>query len=88
MSNAFDFVMIEHAAWLPSGSGHRRVFGLPDGGRYLFTASSGELTLHLLTTGSSSEPMLDTFTMSNGVLNEVPELAVALKSLGTVVRFP
>jgi DNA-3-methyladenine glycosylase II len=86
VSKAFDFVMTEHAAWLPSGSGHRRVFELPDGGRYLSTVGGGELALHLLTTGSS-EPVLDTFTMSNGVLNEVPELATALMRLGTVVRF-
>jgi DNA-3-methyladenine glycosylase II len=86
MGNTFDFVMVEHAAWLPNGSGHRRVFALADGGRYLSTVSGGELAIHPLVTGSS-EPTLDSFIMSNGLLSKAPELATALRGLGTVVRF-
>jgi hypothetical protein len=65
---------------------YRRVFALSDGGRYLFTVRGRELVPYPLTVGSS-EPTLDAFTMPNGVLSEVPELATALVSLGSVARF-
>lgn len=86
MNNTFDVVMTEHPAWLPSGGGHRRVFALPDGGRYLSTVSGGELALYPLESGPS-EPTLDDFTITNGACGEVPEMAAVLSGLGTVVRF-
>jgi DNA-3-methyladenine glycosylase II len=86
MSSTFDFAMTEHAAWRPFDGGHRRVFTLPDGGRCLVTISAGGLALHPLTAGGS-DPALDVFTLSNGLLGEVPELATALADLGTVARF-
>jgi DNA-3-methyladenine glycosylase II len=86
MSSTFDFVMVEHPAWQPLDGGCRRVFTLPDGGRYLYTVRARELATHLLASGSR-EPTRDAFTMSNGLLGEVPELATALVGLGSVLRF-
>lgn len=85
MSNAFDFVMVEHPAWRSTAVGHRRVFALPDGGRYLSTVSGRELALRSLASGSS-EPTLDVFAIPNGALGEVPELATAMTGLGSIVR--
>jgi DNA-3-methyladenine glycosylase II len=86
MSTTFDFVMTEHPAWQPATCGCHRVFALPDGGRYLATTNGRELVVRPLT-GGTREPTLDVFTLSNGMLSEVPELATALSGLGTVVRF-
>ncbi|MGH4016231.1 MAG: hypothetical protein ACRDSL_20370 [Pseudonocardiaceae bacterium] len=85
MSTTFDFVMTEHPAWL-TANGHQRVFALPDGERHLVTVSGSVLVRHSLVSGIS-EPTLDVFTLSDGTLSEVPELATALVGLGTVVRF-
>jgi DNA-3-methyladenine glycosylase II len=86
MSTTFDFVMVEHPAWQPTDNGSRRVFALPDGGRYLVTVSRRELARSPLAS-SGDTPTLDVFTVSNGVLGELPELATALAGLGFVVRF-
>lgn len=86
MSNACNFLMTEHAAWLPAPSGHQRVFALSGGGRCLSRVSGGELMLYPLANGIC-EPTLDAFTLAGGVLDEVPELATALAGLGTVGRF-
>jgi DNA-3-methyladenine glycosylase II len=86
MSSTFDFVMVEHPAWQPFDGGCRRVFALPDGGRYLYAVRARELATHILVSGTS-EPTCDAFTMSNTALSEAPELATALARLGTVVRF-
>jgi DNA-3-methyladenine glycosylase II len=85
MSGTFDLVMTEHPAWQPCSGGHRRVFAQPDGRRHLFTVREGELIAHSPAVGS--ELLLDAFALSNGWLNEAPELATAIASLGTVVRF-
>lgn len=84
MPETFDFVMTEHAAWLPAGGGWQRVFVLPDGGRWF--AAAQRSTLDALTRGTTT-PARDVFTLSNDVLGEVPELATALRGLGSVVRF-
>lgn len=85
MSTTFDFAMTEHPAWL-TADGRQRVFALPDGGRHWVTVSGSELVRRPLVSGVS-EPTLDVFTLSNGMLSEVPELATALVGLGTVARF-
>ncbi|MGH3888980.1 MAG: hypothetical protein ACRDSZ_20895 [Pseudonocardiaceae bacterium] len=85
MSNTFDFVMTEHPAWLPT-NGYHRVLALPDGGRHLVTVSGRQLVRRPLVSGVS-EPTLDVFTLSNGMLSEVPELATAVVGLGPVARF-
>jgi DNA-3-methyladenine glycosylase II len=85
MSSTFDLVMTEHPAWQPCDGGHRRVFAQPNGRRHFFVVGEGELMTHPLAV--DSQLMLDAFTLSNGWLDEAPELATALASLGTVVRF-
>ncbi len=86
MSKDLNLVMVEHAAWRPSDGGHRRVFASPNGGRFLSTVNGRELTLVPLTP-SGREPILDIFAVSNGLASDVPELAAALRGLGTVGRF-
>lgn len=86
MHDAFDFVMTEHAAWLPVGEYRQRVFALPDGSRWLAAVSGSTLALDALVDGAATPP-LDVFTHAKGQLREVPELATALARLGSVVRF-
>lgn len=86
MSDTFDFVMTEHAAWQPTPGGRQRVFALVDGGRYLLTVSGSDMALHPLVAGAST-PTLDVFTLSDGAPSEIPELATALRVLGSVARF-
>jgi DNA-3-methyladenine glycosylase II len=86
MSDAFDFVMTEHAAWLPMSGTHQRVFALPDGSRWLATAKGNTLALVALDQ-DAAEPARDIFTLPNDVLTEAPELATALGTLGPVLRF-
>lgn len=85
MTKTFDCVMTEHAAWLPISGGAQRVFVMPDGGRWLAFAERNTFTLTALSDGSA--PARDTFTVSNDIVSEIPELATALRDLGTVVRF-
>ena len=85
MSNAFDFVMTEHPSWIPFEKGHRRVFALAEGGRYLCTVSGREIVGQSLTPGGG--PILDAFTTPKGHLAKVPELEAALNTLGSVARF-
>ena len=85
MPGAFDFVMTEHAAWLPASRGVRRVFAAPGGGRWLASVDGGTLTLGPLST-TAAEPARDVFTLPEG-LSIVPELVAALHGLGRVVRF-
>jgi DNA-3-methyladenine glycosylase II len=86
MNDTFGFVMTEHAAWLPRGGSWQRVVVLPDGGRWLATVRGRTLALDALTNGAS-KPVLDVFTLSNGLLGKAPELAAALGRLGSVVRY-
>ncbi len=85
MTNAFDFVMTEHPAWMPAGGGWQRVFVLPDGGRWCATAQGSTFKLDALTGGLT--PVHDVFTLSNDAASEILELATALRRLGPVVRF-
>ena len=85
MSDAFDFVMTEHAAWLPTGGGVRRVFGLPKEGRWLATVRKSALRLDALTDATAT-PVPDVFALSSATLSEAPELATALRGLGSVAR--
>lgn len=86
MTDAFDFVMTEHAAWLPAGDTWRRVFVQPDGTRWLATVHNRMLALDALTDGTP-QPMVDVFTLSNSVRDKATELATSLARLGSVVRF-
>lgn len=85
MSSAVDFVMTEHAAWLPAEGGVRRVFRLPAGGRWLATVRTNVLELARLT-GEAAGPVPDVFTLSRDALDTVPDLATALRGLGCVAR--
>jgi DNA-3-methyladenine glycosylase II len=85
MKDTFDFVMTEHAAWLPRDGSLQRVIVLPDGGRWLATVRGRTLALDALANGAA-KPVCDVFTLSNGLLGKVPELATALGGLGAVVR--
>lgn len=84
MSETFDLVMTEHAAWLPMDGGSLRVLATPDGGRWLATVQDCMLAFDPLT-GTGAEPMREVFTLSDG-LDAVPELATALRGLGSVLR--
>ncbi|WP_322777983.1 hypothetical protein [Frankia sp. Cas4] len=86
MANAFDFVMTEHAAWLPTDDGWQRVFVSPDGGRWLATVQGGTFKLDALR-NEMTTPAHDVFTLSNNVADKAPELATALRGLGSVLRF-
>jgi len=85
MLSSFDFVMTEHAAWLPIDGGCQRVFVTP-GGRWLATIQGQTLTLDALSNNTTTEPARDVFALSK-VLSAVPELAAALRRLGSVLRF-
>ncbi|HEY9389422.1 MAG TPA: hypothetical protein VIR27_06570 [Mycobacteriales bacterium] len=85
MYDAFDFVMTEHAAWLPSGGGRQRVLVAADGGHWLVTARGHTLTLDALN-NCTAEPVCDIFTLPKG-LSTVSELTTTLRRLGSVVRF-
>lgn len=85
MHNPVDLVMTEHAAWIHSPDGARRVFN-HDGGRWLATVRDGELTFTVLSGSPQVKPATDTFTAPLS-MERVPELATALRKLGTVTRF-
>jgi|SRR5437868_3554630 len=85
MHDAFDFVMIEHAAWQRADGYVRRVFALDDAGRWLATVQDGKLTLDRLS-GSGPEPVRDVFMIPKAYKG-IPELATSLNSLGSVMRF-
>jgi len=87
MQQTFDFVMTEHAAWLPGEQGSQRVFTCAGGGRWLAVAQGTTLTLDRLTPEPADQPAVDVFTLPNGLLPAVPELRNALNGLGLVVRF-
>jgi DNA-3-methyladenine glycosylase II len=86
MNGTFDFVMTDHAAWLPADAGRQRVFVTPGGGRWLAMAYEGMVALHPLAP-AAAKPVLDVFTMPDGPLTEAPELATALRELGSTARF-
>jgi DNA-3-methyladenine glycosylase II len=85
VTDAFDFVMTEHAAWLPTGAGTQRVIIVPDGGRWLVGVERNTYALTALADGAV--PVHDVFTLPNDVAPEIPDLATALRRLGLVVRF-
>jgi DNA-3-methyladenine glycosylase II len=88
--NDIDFVTSEHAAWFPTTDGGKvRVFQMPGGGR--FRACTTGATLSLCPLGPAvapvvTPPVYDVFRLPPDALDEVPELAAALTSLGTVAR--
>jgi DNA-3-methyladenine glycosylase II len=84
MPTNFDLVMTEHAAWQQTDGYALRVFSL-DAGRWLATLRESRLEVICLS-GSGAEPVADTFTMPKTV-GGTPELATALRSLGSVMRF-
>jgi DNA-3-methyladenine glycosylase II len=86
MNDTFDFVMTDHAGWLPADAGRHRVFVTAGGGRWLATAHDGMVALHPLALGTA-KPVLDVFDLSVGPLTGVPELATALRGLGSTARF-
>jgi DNA-3-methyladenine glycosylase II len=77
--------MTEHAAWLPVDGGAQRVFPVPEGGRWHVLAE--RMTFALTALAGGPAPVHDVFTLSNGVVSDIPELATALRRLGTVSRF-
>jgi DNA-3-methyladenine glycosylase II len=89
--NDIDFVTSEHAAWFPTADGGKvRVFEMPGGGR--FRARTTGATLSLCPLGPAvapvvTPPVYDVFRLPPDALDEVPELAAALTSLGSVARF-
>lgn len=85
MRQSATFVMSEHAAWRLTPSGVQRVLALPDDSRWLAVASAGRLELSALAAGDAHPPA-DVFVLADGVLDAVPDLAAALRSLGTVTR--
>src|SRR5260370_34922054 len=85
MNDTFDFVMTDHAGWLPASAGRHRVFVTAGGGRWLATAHDGMVALHPLAPGPA--PVLDVFNLSDGPLTGAPELATALRGLGSTPRF-
>jgi DNA-3-methyladenine glycosylase II len=84
MPRTFDFVMTEHAGWMPTAGGSHRVFVMPDGGRWLATVHEGVLRLDPLDR-STSAPVQDHFSLPK-MLRTVPDLGQALRGLGTVIR--
>ncbi len=86
MTDRFDFVMTEHAAWLPDAGGWQRVFVMPDGGRWFASVHGGAVALDALGDVASA-PRRDVFTLSEHVACGIPELATALGRMGCVVRF-
>lgn len=86
MNDTFDFVMTDHAAWLPADAGRQRVFITAGGGRWLATASENAVALHPLAPGTA-KPVLDVFTLSEGPRSAAPELVTALRRLGSTARF-
>lgn len=86
MPTAFDFAMTEHVAWRTSEHGHRRMFGLPDGSRWLVASRDHQL-LPVPPTDSAKQIVFDVFTMPVDAFSEIPELANALGTLGVVARF-
>src|SRR5260370_477136 len=85
MNDTFDFVMTDHAGWLPASAGRHRVFVTAGGGRWLATAHDGMVTLHPLAPGPA--PVLDVFTLPAGPLTAAPDLVTALRGLGSRGRF-
>src|SRR5260370_8319739 len=85
MNDTFDFVMTDHAGWLPASAGRLRVFVTAGGGRWLAPAHDGMVALHPLAPGPA--PVLDVFNLSDGPLTGAPELATALRGLGSTARF-
>src|SRR5438874_2550499 len=86
MSAMFDFIMTEHAGWLPADAGRQRVFVTAGGGRWLATAHDGMVALHPLAPGAA-RPILDVFTLPDSLLSGAPELVTALRGLGSTARF-
>ncbi|SBW23035.1 hypothetical protein FDG2_3468 [Candidatus Protofrankia californiensis] len=87
MQQTFDFVMSEHAAWVPTHTGNQRVFVQPGGSRWLAQVHGATLTLDQLTPDAANEPAVDIFTLSNSLSGPAPELTSALGRLGPVARF-
>jgi DNA-3-methyladenine glycosylase II len=85
MNDTFDFVMTEHPAWQPAGDIRQRVLVLPDGCRCLVTVRASRASSRPRTHGTAT-PALDVFTLPDGTVDAIPELAAALISLGSVVR--
>lgn len=84
MNDVFDFVMTEHAAWLPADGAVRRVVSAAETGRWLATVRGSALQLDALM-AATTKPVPDVFTLTSG-LGEVAELATALRGLGAVAR--
>jgi len=86
--NDVDFVMTEHAAWISATDGRAklRVFVMPDGGRWLARATTSTFELDELASAATN-PAYDVFSLPTGALEDVPELAAALRGLGRVARF-
>jgi DNA-3-methyladenine glycosylase II len=86
MQQTPDFVMTEHAAWLPAQGATRRVFARPDGSRWLVQVAGAVVTLDPLTP-DADELAVDVFTLSDGLAGPASELVTALGRLGAVARF-
>jgi DNA-3-methyladenine glycosylase II len=86
MHQIFDFVMTEHAAWLPDQEAIHRVFACADGGRGLVRVADSTVTVDLLTPDAGALPV-DVFTLPEGVAGSAAELVTALGRLGVVARF-
>lgn len=86
MHQTFDFVMTEHAAWLPCQGAVRRVFACPDGSCWLVRVAGAIVTVDPLTTATGNLAV-DAFTLPAGVADSAAELITALGGLGVVARF-
>jgi DNA-3-methyladenine glycosylase II len=86
MSDAYRFVLTDHAAWRATPDGSRRVFVLPDGGQWLVTID-GDKPLPRPLAAGNARPRLDVFTVTEPTVSDVPSLFEALVGLGAVARF-
>jgi DNA-3-methyladenine glycosylase II len=86
MSDTYRLVLTDHAAWRATPDGSRRVFVLPDGGRWLVTID-GDKPLPRPLAAGNAQPQLDVFTVAEHPVGEVPALFDALAGLGAVARF-
>jgi DNA-3-methyladenine glycosylase II len=86
MHQDFDFVMTEHAAWVPAQAASCRVFACPDGSRWYAEVTGAAVRLDPLTSHAGELP-IDAFALPDSLPGGAGELVAALGQLGVVARF-
>jgi DNA-3-methyladenine glycosylase II len=86
VSKRGNYVMTEHAAWLPTDCGWRRVFAMSMDEQWLVRVDGGSVTVDALTNGSGG-PEWDSFALPADTMTEIPDLTAAVAALGIVTRF-